>query len=337
MATQYGISQAWKSVHSQLPSEFSECASPEALRALMSVQTESRPRWRSDAERVVAQSLAGLQKRLAPLREAVSSTRLEATAKAASEITRLTALRRNLEAPSFVLIRWYNRWIRIPSVNKRLAWLDGAADRASEHLVRELNAVAGRVASLQTHPDAEITRIVQQWETRLRSLETAAASPAFAGAIAELEMVRLLNSGLSDEYVIFNDVKIDIGRWIHADGQHRRTAQIDHVVVGPGGVFALEVKLWSQAFANRGDYHDPFLQVKWAAKLCYFALSDSIGQPVRVREVIASAGGLPPKPADSYAKVLRPDEVCGYIRYFGNAISPHAVREITYVLRRHIG
>ena len=147
-------------------------------------------------------------------------------------------------------------------------------------------------------------------------------------------MARRLLHGLPDDWHVFHDVNVEQCRWSYENGKHRRFAQIDHVVVGPGGVFVLETKRWSQSFVSAGHYYDPYEQVEWAAKLLYRLLNDGARQKIRVREVIASHGALPPKPADSYAKVLPPGEVCGYIRRFKTELDDSARAAVVAELTR---
>ena len=52
------------------------------------------------------------------------------------------------------------------------------------------------------------------------------------GFEGENQVTRVLSSALSDDYVLINDVQLDV----------RRRSNIDHVVLGPTGIFVLETK-----------------------------------------------------------------------------------------------
>ena len=58
----------------------------------------------------------------------------------------------------------------------------------------------------------------------------------------EKKVVQLLRSKLSDDYILINDLCIRSGR-----------GDIDHIVLGPTGIFVLETKNWSGDIACRGD------------------------------------------------------------------------------------
>jgi hypothetical protein len=60
---------------------------------------------------------------------------------------------------------------------------------------------------------------------------------------------------------------------------------------------------------------NPFTQVGRSSFLCKVLLRDE-GYDTKVRSIIATCGKLPAKRGDQYVKVLRPDELTGYITWF---------------------
>ena len=63
-----------------------------------------------------------------------------------------------------------------------------------------------------------------------------------AGWEGEKQVAKLLSSKLSDDYFLINDL------YLHDGG-----GDIDHVVLGPSGVFVLETKNWSGNITCNGD------------------------------------------------------------------------------------
>jgi hypothetical protein len=63
-----------------------------------------------------------------------------------------------------------------------------------------------------------------------------------AGWAGEKEVVKLLGSKLNDDYVLLNDL------YLRGGG-----GDIDHIVLGPSGVFVLETKNWSGEITCNGD------------------------------------------------------------------------------------
>jgi hypothetical protein len=332
MTVVFGVSQAWKSVCSQIPRDF-ECATPDQLQQLISTQRQQREQWAIDAAALVTGRQDELQSRSVALAAKMTKVKADAAARVSPEMASIGARRKRLESASLTLVRWFNRWIRIPPLSRRLAWLHHEPDRAAQGLSDKLQSVTADLAQIHTQRQAQITRIIREWEHRLHILEALVVSPEYAGALAELEMTNILRR-LPETFTILNDVSIKMAKWAYADGEHRKSAQIDHVVVGPGSVFVIEVKLWSAKFANSGDYYDPYTQVHWAGKLCHFFLSDALGRKVRVREIIATAGRLPQKPTDNFVKILQPHKVSGYVMWFKPELDQQLMEQIVVLLRR---
>jgi len=135
-------------------------------------------------------------------------------------------------------------------------------------------------------------------------------------------------SHLPNNYYVLNDVHVKLRRHIKCFDNHVISAQIDHLVVAPTGVFLIETKNWSQKFAQSGNYYNPYQQGHCASSLCYFYLKD-IGVQVKVRSIVAYWGSLPPKDDQYYVTPKRIEEVNGYIKYFKQpALNKHQIEQI---------
>jgi hypothetical protein len=145
-------------------------------------------------------------------------------------------------------------------------------------------------------------------------LEAMLRSRELAGAQAEIEVIEKL-SQLPPSFHVFNDVQLNADHFMRFDGVPLQSAQIDHVVLAPFGVFVIETKNWSQEFVDGGAHFDPFSQVGRSRFLCQVLLRDA-GCDTKVRSIIACKGKLPPKRQDQYVKILQIPELNGYIRWF---------------------
>jgi Nuclease-related domain len=159
--------------------------------------------------------------------------------------------------------------------------------------------------------DAHYSSTLDQTIVHIRSL---LHSAELAGAEAELAVIERLRM-LPSPAVVFNDVRLEATRRIRFNGIGLISAQIDHVVLTPAGVFVIETKRWSHRFVESGDFHNPFDQVSRANYLCYDLLCENFGK-TRVRSIIACGGRLPDAPRDSYIKVVRPESLTSYILGF---------------------
>lgn len=127
----------------------------------------------------------------------------------------------------------------------------------------------------------------------IEAMKEVVASSEFAGATAEVAVIDELSS-LPTGSLVFNDVHLESGRYIHFEGKPLMSAQIDTLVLTPNGVFVIEVKNWSREFAKSGEAFSPYEQASRASYLVFDRLR-SAGINVKVRAIIATNGSLPDK------------------------------------------
>lgn len=160
---------------------------------------------------------------------------------------------------------------------------------------------------------AEIKKKVEIAQEKEDALEEILRSGSYFGAIAEMRMIDLLRK-LPDNYYVVNDVKLRLSKGVRFDGSWLETSQIDHLVIGPSGVFVIEVKNWSDKFLSDGDFFDPYQQIKRHNYVCYTLLKRRF--KTNVWNIIACAGHIPTKPNNSHVKVLPIEQVNNYILWF---------------------
>ena len=167
------------------------------------------------------------------------------------------------------------------------------------------------------HLHSEERQYIATLSENIRRVDALRESGELAGARAELDVIERL-AHLPAWHTVFNDIRLTADRYIHFNGAPIQSAQIDHLVLCPAGVFVIETKRWSRRFVQSGEYHDPFDQIRRAAYLCYDQLRTEFGK-IHVRSVIACVGQLPSVPEDSHVKVLAVPELIGYISWFRQA------------------
>lgn len=178
-------------------------------------------------------------------------------------------------------------------------------------------------------------RYIEALRRNIERLEELPNTPGMAGAEAELQVIERLKS-LRYDHVVFNDVHLQADRFIRFEGHPLQSAQLDHVVLSPAGIFVIETKRWSRDFAASGGFHDPFQQVQRASYLCYALLKERFGK-LRVRSIIAFQGHLPSQPSNSYVKVLPVDRLADYIsRFKQREIEDAELRAVREFFERHV-
>ena len=103
--------------------------------------------------------------------------------------------------------------------------------------------------------------------------------PIYYGAVGELQAVKALSS-LDDSYYIINDLQLKFNPPIYDKRNNDRiySIQVDHVVVGPTGVFIIETKNWSQESINSFDLFSPIRQLKRSSFALFVFLNDLVAR-----------------------------------------------------------
>jgi len=202
-------------------------------------------------------------------------------------------------------------------------------------LARDLGSVQSRKKEQMTTKDSLIR---QESYNISRSYEFLKENETFlVGADGEEHVIGVL-SGLPEGYHVINDVNLHFDRAIHwrEYNEYIKNCQIDHVVVGPTGIFLLETKNWkaSDIKEKSGDLRR---QVRRSSTALWYYLKDYywLGRQPRIRTVVVSmkgsAGGHKP---DKYIDVVPPRNLCRYITARENALSDDAIDKLVRLLAR---
>ena len=182
------------------------------------------------------------------------------------------------------------------------------------HVSRELHNVQSRKASLIANKPYviknECNKVIDTQKFITENISF------LIGAKGEEHVISVL-SQLPDEYHILNDVNLHFNRYIYwrKRDEHIKTCQIDHIVIGPTGVFLLETKNWkSSDIEMKSDKLKH--QVQRAGYALWYYLKDHHwwGQMPKIRSVVVSIhSSQPGQRFDKYIDVVSPHRLCGYI------------------------
>lgn len=159
------------------------------------------------------------------------------------------------------------------------------------------------------------------------------------GAQGEELVIQAL-SQLSDDFHVLNDINLHFRRAIHwrERNEYIKTCQIDHLVVGPTGIFLVETKNWKISDIELKS--DKLIwQVRRSSLALWYYLKDYYwkgGNP-KIRTVIVSMhGSFSDQRLDKYIDVIAPYQLCRYITSRKNILSEEAVKKIIQIIPCHI-
>jgi hypothetical protein len=147
-------------------------------------------------------------------------------------------------------------------------------------------------------------------------------TPSIYGAMGEEKVAKELER-LSDDYILINNLSLSFDRAIY----HRQTreyiksAQIDHLLISPSGLFLIETKNWSKQSWVDSSLRSPIQQVKRSSFALFLKLSNySFRNNIPIRNVLATTNHVPDGNFQ-YVKVLPAERLVGYIEYFRPSLS----------------
>ena len=157
------------------------------------------------------------------------------------------------------------------------------------------------------------------------------------GAYGEEAVINAI-SCLPDEYHILNDVNLHFQNAIHwrERDEYIKNCQIDHIVVGPTGIFLIETKNWKPSDIELKSDKLKYQGRRSSLALWYF-LKDFYwrNEWPKIRNVIVSMNGSPSgRRPDKYIDIVTPYQLCGYITSRKNALSDDAIHKLVGIISR---
>ena len=150
------------------------------------------------------------------------------------------------------------------------------------------------------------------------------------GAIGEQKVVKTIESCLSDEYYLINDFDVKFSKAIYnrQENDYIKSVQIDHILVGPSGVFLIETKNWSENSINSINLRSPVEQIKRTSFALFYLLNNESStnklrlnkhhwgtKKISIKNLIVLIN-TKPKEEFQYVKVLTLNELINYLNFF---------------------
>jgi len=180
--------------------------------------------------------------------------------------------------------------------------------------------------------NVSISGPISELERRRQAIEELNSS--IYGAYGEHKVVKELEH-LPDDYYLINDFSLSFNNAIynHADKDYIKSIQIDHIIVGPSGIFLIETKNWSEKSLDNRSLRSPVQQIRRTSYILYKLFSTGLGnyklelrkhhwgdKKVPIKNLIVFVSSKP-KEQFQYVKILTVSELVNYIQYFDPILS----------------
>lgn len=161
----------------------------------------------------------------------------------------------------------------------------------------------------------------------------------YIGAIGEETVINAL-SRLPDEYHLFNDVNLRFHPPIHwkEKNDYIKSSQIDHIVVGPTGLFLVETKNWKLSDIETKSDKLVYQVRRSSLALWYYLRKHYARNNVpKTRNVIISVQGCRPgQRLEPHIDITTPNRLCEYITRGASALPTAAVERLVAVIGRTV-
>ena len=154
-----------------------------------------------------------------------------------------------------------------------------------------------------------------------------------AGAKGENQTLDRL-SQLNDEYHVLCGVRLGLSHYISYNGKKNlKSAQIDFVVISKKGVYAIEVKNWSDKYVEQQNYFSPHEQAGRAGRLLWHVLKSWRKTPRVTSVVLSIKGNIKHDPKYKMVFVSNINNINKFLENQNNALSDKEVVKIVKKLK----
>lgn len=245
------------------------------------------------------------------------------------------------------LFHYFSSKLKLRRCNKRLYDLetdvDSEINKRLDNLYSSIKLWERKYYYLEANPNREVESRLSHLVSQIHSLNEIKNSKIYKGALGELAVIENL-CNLSDKYYLFNDLYLELNDYIKFKGSFLKSAQIDHLIIGPTGVFVIETKNWSnryvQSVFNDGSY-TPYDQIQRSSYLVYRYLnSNKYGgklqkvyyhlaeDEVKVKSIIAVVGSKIPYEKNGFIRVLSHNAISTHIEKSKCVLNDASINEI---------
>ena len=301
------------------------------------------------AEEEIRKEIEGLDAKIKELSQVIEKESLRISEESRLELVKLEAEIKEAEkvrpVPGKLFAYLLARVKRYLKGRNHARLKNGSRKEADRLLGNEYAALKGlkdRCEYLKNNSGAEIERKLFPLVRQLETLKKIMASSDYGGAEGELHVIEKLRT-LPDEYYLFNDLKLELDEYITFEGKKLKSAQVDHLLVGPSGVYVIETKNWSPAYVEkvfREKSFTPYDQVRRSSYLVYRYLNGLkygsliqrgyfkfASREIKVQPVIAIAGSKIPLEKSPF-QVLFADSLSSHVLNREESLSKGDVKKI---------
>lgn len=283
---------------------------------------------------------ATLDHQIAELTRHIHELQQEYTAKYNQNMAKITDTIQNmqhskddLEIPQESLGKWILAGLKRFLFILQISWLTHNQSRDAKKplipLLKEQNMLTKKLQYSKTNYNALIDQQIRPYLLAQQCLN--ANKEVVIGAVGEESVIQCLQR-LPDTFHLLNDITLALSRSVFwkKGKEYVRTAQIDHILIGPTGLFLIETKNWSQnTFINAE--RSPHFQIDRAAFVFYLMMNSNFKNRIKPRSLVVTLHRMP-YTKYPYVDQITVSELYAYIYNRKMILNPEDVRELVEII-----
>jgi hypothetical protein len=168
---------------------------------------------------------------------------------------------------------------------------------------------------------------------------------ALLGAIGEEKTIKELST-LPDSFMVINDFQYRFDRPLHnkMTDDWISSIQVDHIVIGPPGVFVIETKNWSPNSIQSTELYSPVQQIRRNNYALFILLNHSVSnnllpcfndnwgsRKISVNNIVVFVNTRPNQEFE-YVKLLSLTNLCPYLTHRNPVLTENQTAQIAELL-----
>jgi len=247
------------------------------------------------------------------------------------------------------LVGDFRHWNYKRKIKQKEQGFDNNVRNSTSKLVDNYQVKSNRYQFISSNDRDAVTQSVKYPLSELERKKNAVdkLNSFIYGALGEQKVVKTLEN-LSDEYYLINDFDISFSSAIYnkQENDYIKSVQIDHILVGPSGIFLIETKNWSEKSLENLSLRSPVQQIRRTSFVLFKLLNNEMSNyPLRldkhhwgdrkisIKNLIVLTS-TKPKEEFQFVKILTLNELLGYVNYFKPTFSINETKRIAdFILR----
>lgn len=328
-----------------------------SLRDVMDFQrsfTILRQHLIAEHEKLIEQEKNSLTIEIQQLNTTIDTKKQQSEQRLTDEINQLkqelNTLAANVSTSIFQkLVKRVKYWRYKKKIKHKENNFDSEIELSISNLVNDYHIKNNRYQFISENVDEAVKLSVQYNLAALERKKTIVdqANTSIYGALGEQKVVKTLES-LSDDYHLINDFTLFFVPAIYnrQENDYIKSIQIDHLLVGPSGIFLIETKNWSEKSLENLSLRSPVQQIKRTSFVLFKLLNNDMSnnylqlsrhhwgdKKVTIKNLIVLTN-TKPKEEFQHVKILTVNELLGYVNYFKPSLSNTETQRIVEFLLR---